>query len=195
MELIRPTLRTLAETEGLPDNCSDTAQSAAQPGEAGLFTPQNNERVAEDQTRTAAYSPRVCTRWFIGASFTASSMKVLQKTSVFLKIQAQAAFSLRQCICTLTAPVRLLLDFFFFYIPPGHADAARLKHSHVYNPLYRKIDNNFGREKNECGHKHGLLQFRQSFHKFYKLDSNNETIQPGQSDLLFFSNLFVANFS
>lgn len=115
MELIRPTLRTLAETEGLPDNCSDTAQSAAQPGEAGLFTPQNNERVAEDQTRTAAYSPRVCTRWFIGASFTASSMKVLQKTSVFLKIQAQAAFSLRQCICALTAPVGLLLDFFYFF--------------------------------------------------------------------------------
>lgn len=98
-----------------PCNCSDTAQSAAQPGEAGLFTPQNNERVAEDQTRTAAYSPRACTRWFIGASFTASSMKVLQKTSVFLKIQAQAAFSLRQCICTLTAPVGLLLDFFLFF--------------------------------------------------------------------------------
>lgn len=66
-----------------------------------------------------------------------------------------------------------------------------------YNRLYRKIDNNFGREKNECGHKNGLLQFGQSFHKFHKLDSNKQTNkQSNQSDLLFFfSTFFAANFS
>lgn len=86
MELICLTSRTLAETEGLPDNRSDTAQSGSQPGEAGLFTPQNNERAAEDQTKTAASSPRVCERCFIGASsFTASSGKVLLKTTFFGK--------------------------------------------------------------------------------------------------------------
>lgn len=80
VKLICPTSRTLAETEGLPDNCSDTAQSGSQPGEAGLFTTQNNEQVAEDQTKTAVPSPKVCKCRFTGASFTASSAKVLQKT-------------------------------------------------------------------------------------------------------------------
>lgn len=48
----------------------DTPQSGT-----GLFTPRNNEQVAEDQTRTVASSPRVCEHCFSEASFTASSMK------------------------------------------------------------------------------------------------------------------------
>lgn len=69
------------------------------------------KELREDQTRTAASSPRVCERvGFVGASFTASSVKVLQKTPLFFwgKYKTKLLIFTCQSICTLAGKNGLL---------------------------------------------------------------------------------------